>query len=215
MKRWFDKLVNEFKIFNEENITIEKYFIFSSICYSITEYIFKDLGRKTKEKEELLNEKYNLSMNFIYNKKYLHNDLKHMIEGNWDSILETNYEDLFYDLKSSTNELINKYKIRNTLEADIRMIYLEELSKRIANSIEQIYQNSNIISQVINQTPNIYEPYIKLVNQSVNTIQPIIAQVNQMSTIYEPYIKEANKIIKTMTPLIDQVNEISRNLGNQ
>ncbi len=158
MKRWFNILRNDFYHVNLKDITVLEYYKFASTCYAITEYIFKQtVNKQSKEKQQLLNKSYELQLDYIYDKKFHFNNLKHMnIQNknnetiNWDEILSLDFNELSNDLFTDTNKLIANYNSRYLFsEENFYIDYYFKTYETLKKSLNSKFETYNLDNSFI------------------------------------------------------------------
>ncbi len=198
INEWYNILLKEYGLFKLEDISIYNFYIFSTVCYSITEHILKETKKDDeKTKTQSLNEFCEKTLTYIYDEKYNYNHLKHMNrihnkeEVDWEDILSQDYIRIYKDLKSDTDKLISAYQIKNVLNTNIMNLYLN------SNVSKYVVESSKESIYLLNETINSFKYNLDYDVKSENRFIPIryflkIKGGDNMST-KQAYCKECGQ----------------------
>lgn len=209
MKNWYNLLCNEFNSIEiKENFDMLGYYKFSSICYAITEYIFKDLNINTNKKSQELNNKYNMKLKYIYNPYYIYNDLKHMNvrdEDTWKGHHNLNYERLGEELYNETYVLISQYSVRNVFSSK-KEIYDNIIDfKSINNMMKPMLTAIEVMTPTVTVVEN-----IALMSNTLETVIPTINAIESLTPMLstlETVIPTMNAI-ESLTPMLSTLETV-------
>lgn len=140
-ENWFNGLCKKFReikvLGEEDSVDLLQYYILTSICYPITEYIVKEITYNDKIKKQALDIIFE-QVESIYDYKYHFNTLKHMNnEKKFTELKKENLKYLYNDLYINTKNLLDNYDNKNISQKAFDEYIINTSMKKIYDVLEK------------------------------------------------------------------------------